>query len=105
QPQISSCTVHQSPDAIDVDLDLMRSHPVSMNAGHIARWYFYVFAVNADLGKSWLVAQPDTSMKDYIVVARSQRYHQPGIDYSFLKKYPRLLFVGVEQEWKEMKEM
>lgn len=105
QPQIVSCTVHKSTDHIDVDLDLMRSHPVNMGAGHIARWYFHVFAVNADLGKPWLTAQPDESMSDHIVIARSQRYHQPGIDYSFLKKYPRLLFVGVEQEWKEMKDL
>jgi len=105
QPKIASCSVYQPNDVIDVDLDLMRSHPVSMNAGHIARWYFYVFAVNADLGKPWLFVQPDTSVKDCIVIARSQRYHQPGIDYSFLKKYPKLLFMGVEQEWKEMKEM
>jgi hypothetical protein len=103
-PQIASCTVQQPTDAIDVDLDLIRSHPIAMNAGHIARWYFHVFAVNTDLGKPWLFAQPDDSVKDQIVIARSQRYRAPGIDYSFLKKYPKLLFVGVEQEWKEMRE-
>ncbi|MDQ6609077.1 MAG: hypothetical protein M3Y85_04575 [Bacteroidota bacterium] len=105
QPQIASCTVHQPNDKIDVDLDLVRNHPISMNAGHIARWYFYVFAVNADLGKPWLFAQPDINVNDHIVIARSQRYRAPGIDYGFLKKYKNLLFVGVEEEWKEMKEM
>lgn len=105
QPQIASCTIHQPADAIDVDMDLMRSHPINMGAGHIARWYFYVFAVNADLGKPWLFAGKDESVKDHIVIARSQRYRAPGINYSFLKKYKHLTFVGVEQEWKEMREM
>lgn len=104
-PQIASCTIYQPADTIDIDLDLVRSHPVNMGAGHIARWYFHVFAVNADLGKPWLFANPDTSLKDTIVIARSQRYRQPGIDYSFLKKYPNLLFVGVEEEWKEMQQV
>lgn len=105
QPQIASCTVHNPNDNIDVDLDLMRSHPVNMASGHIARWYFYVFAVNADLGKPWLFTEGDKSLNETIVIARSQRYRQPGIDYGFLKKYPRLLFVGVEAEWKEMREV
>lgn len=105
QPQIASCTVLQPSDPVDIDLDLIRSHPVSMGAGHIARWYFHVFAVNADLGKPWLFAQPESGLQEHIVVARSQRYRAPQIDYSFLKKYPKLLFVGVEQEWKEMRQM
>jgi hypothetical protein len=105
QPQIASCIIHQPTDKIDVDMDLMRSHPISMGAGHIARWYFYVFAVNADLGKPWLFAKEDETVKDHIVIARSQRYRAPGISYSFLKKYKHLTFVGVEQEWKEMREM
>lgn len=105
QPQIVSCTVQQPSDDIDIDLDLMRSHPIAMNAGSIARWYFYVFAINADLGKPWLHVKPDDSMKNTIVIARSQRYRAPAIDYSFLKKYKNLLFVGLEQEWMEMKEM
>jgi hypothetical protein len=105
QPRIASCSIHQPTEKIDVDMDLMRSHPINMGAGHIARWYFYVFGVNADLGKPWLFAKEDETVKDHIVIARSQRYHAPGIDYSFLKKYNQLTFVGVEQEWKEMREM
>ena len=105
QPQIASCAIHRPTEGIDVDMDLMRSHPINMGAGHIARWYFYVFGVNADLGKPWLFAKEDETVKDHIVIARSQRYHAPSIDYGFLKKYKHLTFVGVEQEWKEMREM
>ena len=53
----------------------------------------------------WLQAEPDKSWNDHIVIARSQRYNAPAISYSFLEKYKKKIFVGVEQEWKEMKKM
>ena len=104
QKDFASCTVY-SQQEIDYDLDLIRSYPFPLNRGNISRWYFYIFAVNADLGKAWLQVRPDQSMSDYIVIARSQRYRQPLIDYSFLKKYRKIAFVGVPQEFKDMQEM
>ena len=90
---------------VDYNLDLIREYPFPLNRGNIARWYFYIFAVNYDLGKAWLKVQPDTSMTDYIVVARSQRYRQPLIDYSFLQQYKKIAFVGVPQELEDMRLM
>jgi hypothetical protein len=104
QKEISSCTIYDGASAVDFDLDQIRRHPILMSRGNIARWYFYVFAINADLGKAWLTVEPDTSFKETIVIARSQRYREPGIDYSFLRHY-KTAFVGVEQEYNEMKEM
>lgn len=104
QKEIHSCSIYDGTSPVDFDLDTIRRYPILMSRGNIARWYFYVFAVNADLSKPWLTVSPDTSFNDRIVVARSQRYRGPGIDYSFLKKY-KTVFIGVEQEWKEMKEM
>jgi hypothetical protein len=104
QKQIHSCAIYDSVTPIDFDLDAIRRYPLLLSRGNITRWYFYIFAVNADLGKPWLHVQPDTSFNDCIVIARSQRYRSPGIDYSFLKNY-KTAFIGVEQEWKEMKEM
>ena len=89
----------------DYNLDLIREYPFPLNRGNIARWYFYIFAVNYDLGKAWLQVAPDTSMKDHIVIARSQRYRQPLIDYSFLRKYKKVAFVGVPQELEDMRRM
>ena len=81
------------------------SFPISLNRGNIARWYFLVFAVTADLSKPWLQAPVDETYKDAIVIARSQRYHSPGITYNFFREHGRIVFVGVEEEFKEMKEM
>lgn len=90
---------------VDYNLDLIREYPFPLNRGNIARWYFYIFAVNYDLGKPWLHVHPDQSMKDHIVIARSQRYRQPLIDYSFLRKYKKIAFVGVPQEFDDMRQM
>jgi hypothetical protein len=102
QEQISSCTTYTADQPIDFDLDLFRSYPLLLNRGNIARWYFYIYAINADLGKPWLKVDPDTSVNDRIVVARSHRYQAPGISYTFLKKY-KTVFIGVEQEYRDMK--
>lgn len=104
QEEINSCTIYDSVTPIDYDLDAVRRYPLLLSRGNISRWYFYIFATNYDLSKAWLKVIPDTSFKDRIVIARSQRYRSPGIDYSFLKNY-KTAFIGVEQEWKEMKEM
>lgn len=104
QPCIQSCEVY-SNQAIDFDLDVFRHYPFNYKMGNISRWYFLVFGINADLGKPWLSAPPDASMHDAIVIARSLRYHAPGIRYDFLQQYPRTVFIGVEKEYEEMKKM
>ncbi len=103
QSYIASCIPYNS-QLIDFDFDLIRSFPFPLNRGNICRWYFYLFAVTADLSKPWLRVEADRNWNEYIVISRSQRYQAPGISYSFLKKYNRKIFIGIESEWKEMKE-
>jgi hypothetical protein len=104
QPYINSCSVY-SGQPVDYDMDLVRTYPFPNSKGNISRWYFYIFAITADLSQPWLKAEPDSTWNDYIIIARSQRYNAPAISYSFLNKYKKKIFVGVEQEWKEMKKM
>jgi len=103
QPRIVSCQLLRADRHIDFDLDLIRTYPFSLEHGNIARWYFHVFATNADLGKPWLDVDPDPSMAGCVVVARSQRHRAPGITYGFLRKYSEVVFVGVEAEWRDMR--
>jgi hypothetical protein len=103
QTYITSCDIYRNQD-IDFDLDLIRSFPFPLNRGNISRWYFYLFAVKADLSKPWLQVEADGSWRDYIVISRSQRYQAPAISYSFLKKYEKKIFVGVESEWQEIRQ-
>lgn len=102
QTPLSICGIYND-QSIDYDLCIIRRSAFQTNSGHIARWYFLHFAVTADLSKPWLNVNPDKSFSDRIIIARSLGYHAPGIDYSFLKKYKKLMFVGVPEEFEEIK--
>jgi len=102
QPQFKTCTLYTG-QPIDVDLDAFRNYPFNYSMGHIARWYFLAFGINADLGKPWLQASPDASVKEAIVIARSKRYRAPGIHYQFLNQYPHIVFLGLKDEYEDMK--
>lgn len=102
QPQIESCEIYKN-EKIDYDLDIFRKYPFLLDRGSISRWYFLVYAISHPLNIPWLKAPKDESVKDHIIIARSHRYRSPHIDYSFLSKYPRLLFIGVPEEFEDMK--
>ncbi len=104
QQNFVTCDIYNS-QSIDFDLDKFREYPFNLRTGNLARWYFLTFGINADLGKPWLQASNDTSVKDAIVIARSSRYRSPGIDYSFLQKYSRTIFMGLQEEYEDMKKM
>ncbi len=90
---------------IDFDLDKFREYPLNLKGGNIAQWYFLTFGMNANLNNKWLNATPEHSYNNTIVIARSHRYQSPGISYDFLNEYPRKIFVGVEEEYLEIKKM
>lgn len=103
QPQCKSCEVYAG-QATDYDLDDFRKYVKVQDRGHIARWYFYVYAVFPSLAKPWLIAPKDPAMKPgCILIARSHRYRNPHINYGFLKQYNNVQFVGVEEEYADMK--
>lgn len=88
---------------VDYDLDEFRNFPFDYNTNHICRWYFHIYGITADLGKPWLQVTPDPAFKQEIVIARSFRYRAPGIRYDFLKDYPHITFVGLKEEYEDMK--
>lgn len=88
---------------VDYDLDEFRNFPFDYNTNHICRWYFHMYGITADLGKPWLRVMPDPAFNKEIVIARSFRYRAPGIRYDFLKDYPHITFVGLKEEYEDMK--
>ncbi|MEO8770344.1 MAG: hypothetical protein ABI402_09680 [Ferruginibacter sp.] len=102
QPQCKSCEVYNGNE-VDYDLDDFRKYVSLQDRGNIARWYFYVYAVFPSLSNPWLIAPKDPSIKDTILIARSHRYRNPHINYSFLQKYSNVKFIGVEEEFLDMK--
>jgi hypothetical protein len=104
QSYIQTCDVMASGEAVDYALDFFRDAPLPGDKGYLARWCFYVYGVNYDLSQAWLTAPRDAGLNDALVIARSQRYRNPVLDYGFLARYPRLLFVGVDAEFAELRE-
>ena len=104
QPYIESCEIYEQGD-FDYNLDTFRSYTFLLDRGSIARWYFHVFAISAPLYKPWLTAPVNADAKDAIIIARSHRYRNPHISYDFLSRYPKLLFIGVREEYDDMKLM
>lgn len=104
QPEIKSCKPYHN-EKIDVDLDLFRELPLDLDKGHISRWHFLLYPGTYPLNEAWLnITEVSSIAKDAIILARSQRYIAPGIDYSFLKRYPKVLFIGLQEEYQDMKE-
>ena len=102
--QIKTCDIYDS-QIVDYDLDAFRKYPLMLDRGNIARWYFLLFAVNYDLIKAWLSVKGDPKYNEAIVIARSHRYRAPGIDYSFIRKYKEVFFIGLLDEFIDMKLM
>lgn len=102
QSYISKCTIYED-QRIDINLSLFRKSGIYLDRGNIARWNFYTTGVTADLSKQWLFVEPDSSFRDTIVIARSQRYQNPIISYSFLADYNNIAFLGVKAEYQAIK--
>lgn len=90
---------------IDYDLNEFRNYPFDYRMGNICRWYFLTFGVSYDLTKAWLFAQPNVHLSDEIIIARSFRYRAPGISYSFLRAYKNVSFIGLDDEYADMKKV
>lgn len=102
QPGFATCDILTN-QRIDVDLDYFRKYPFDYNKGHICRWYFQTYGISADLGKPWLTVKANDAFNDEIVIARSFRYRAPGITYAFLEKYHNISFVGLKEEYEDLK--
>jgi len=102
QPYIKDAKIHNE-ELIDVDLNAIRHTFVNIPFGMLSRWYFYKFPeLVCNLAEEYIFV-PDAEKdfaKDKIIVARTERYLNDFISYSFLKEYEDdLVFVGTMREY------
>lgn len=102
QPKISRVALYNG-QPVDYNLDEFRRYSFRLDNGNITHWYFNVYGIYHDTSVPWLVAPTDANYADTIVIARSHRYRSPGVDYGFLKKYPNKIFLGVPEEYEDLK--
>lgn len=102
QSYIDVCEI-LTDQTVDIDLDYFRSGNIPMDKGNIARWCSYLTGVNPVLWTPWIKVEPNKQYADTIVMARSERYRNFTINYKFLNNYEKIVFIGVESEYKDIK--
>jgi virulence-associated protein VapD len=102
QSFIDSVNIHKGED-IDINLNLFREIHTKMNMSS-TRWYFYITGVHADLSLPYLFVEQHKKIKNKITIIRSMRRNSIFINYKFLNNYKDLLFIGLESEFKLLKD-
>ena len=101
QKFLNKVAIHNNEE-IDVDLNFFRELPLNFNIDSV-RWYSHITGVHPNLIDSYLDAPKNERFKDYIVIMRSLRRQNKFIDYSFLKKKKKIIFIGLENEFENLK--
>ena len=88
---------------IDIDLNFFRELPINFNIDSV-RWYFHLTGCFPDLSNNYLEVNSHDKYNNYIVIMRSLRRQNKFIDYSFLSSYKNLVFVGLKNEFVDLKD-
>ena len=91
-----------SNETIDIDLNFFRELPINFNIDSV-RWYFHITGYFPELSKNYLNVQPHIKYKNYITIMRSLRRQNAYIDYSFLSNYQNIVFLGLKNEYDDLK--
>lgn len=102
QYYIEDCKVWNN-EPINVDLGKIRETFVNMPYGDLRMWYPIVYPdLACDFSEPYIEIpeMKENIAKGKLIVARSERYHNPQVNYRFLKQYEnRLLFIGNDLEY------
>ena len=89
-------------EKIDIDLDLFREMPINLNFNS-CRWFFHLTGIHVDLTNQYLFAEEHKNLKDKIIIHRTFRYRNNFIDYKFLSELNNIYFIGVKEEYDDLK--
>lgn len=89
-------------EKINVDLDLFREFPFEWNFLTV-RWYVHITGVFPDFTRPSLEVEPHPVLKDKVAIIRTFRARNSFVDYGFLKEYNNLLFLGLKEEYEDLK--
>ena len=101
QPYIHKVDKYTNQE-IDIDLNLIREMPIDFNIDSV-RWYFQLTGVHSDLSVPYLFVVPHKVIKNKVVIIRNARRKNSFTNYKFLKKYENLLFIGLNDEYEDLK--
>ena len=101
QSYLNSVNIYNNEN-IDINLDLFRDIPINIRF-HSIRWYAHITGVYPNMENSFLSAEEHGSIKNKIVIVRTERYRNEYVNYKFLKNTENLLCVGLKSEFEELK--
>ena len=67
------------------------------------KWFFSITGEHFDLNEPSLFVDEHKVIKNKIVILRSFRFRNIYINYNFVKNYKNLLYVGVNEEFQDLK--
>ncbi len=88
-------------EKIDINFDLIRELPINILLDN-TRYASIITGVQPDLSLEFLNAEQHSEFRDYIAIQRTFRYRNQFINYDFLNKYDKLLFIGVKNEFEDL---
>ncbi len=91
-----------SEQEIDIDLNLIRNLPINFNIDSV-RWYFHITGIHGDLTNPYLNNIDQHNLKNKIIIIRTKRRQNNLINYTFLNKYKDILFLGLKDEYDDLK--
>jgi len=106
-PLLSKITYIQNFDKltnqkVDIDFNLIREMPINFNIDSV-RWYSHLTGVHPNLIEPYIFADAHKHIKNKVVIMRNTRRKNYIINYKFLKNYKDLIFIGLEEEYEDLK--
>ncbi len=89
-------------EKIDINLDLFRELPINY-VFNSPRWYFQITGEQVDLSLPYIDAEEHPRVKNKIIIHRTFRFRNNFINYKFLKDSRELLFIGLKEEFNDLK--
>ena len=91
-------------EEIDINFDLIRELPINLTFDN-ARYASILTGIYPDLSLNFLECDQHNKYKGHVAIQRTFRYRNQFIDYSFLKNYETLLFIGIRNEYEDLKKI
>ena len=91
-----------SNQKIHINLDLFRNLPINFNEDNI-RWYSLLTGIHPDLSLPSIFVKENSKFKNKIIIIRSTRRKNLFINYNFLENYKDLIFIGLKDEYLDLK--
>ena len=101
QEYLSNVEIYQN-QSVDIDLNFFRELQINFNIDSV-RWYSHLTGVHPDLSKKYLEVNNHNKFEDFIVIMRSLRRQNKFISYSFLENYKDIVFIGLKDEYDDLK--